>query len=389
MFPLADADFGGYVTGMPTRRGGKKGGDDIDAKNDDWNEETVVWTDYADADGRGAMKFLPDDNDPGGRWSSSTVVVVDEITTGIRTRMPRNPEYGRFEGTVKAMEWIEADVTDAVRDAMFDTTAEDDDDEVNGDDNEAEDGGEETAKKKKRSMSLMISTNSIDGVIYASKEDWSGNGPYLELRFELRGLSVASPPTLEPSRSPVAPLVRPFKPNEAGGIDEMTPIVGEFSIYIFFFSFSHFFECPISSHAPKSIRRPLFFVLFRVPFVSSFAVASTRPPPPPRRGHQHHLRRVLLLPNDPDRHRDRPSSRSSPPSRRPTAARRFFPHVPRGKRGARHRRAPHARVRRGPVDRADRRVARVRGGSRPRGNFDRHGGRFERGDSQELIPRHG
>jgi hypothetical protein len=252
MYALTDTAFGGYVTRMIPPRGGGRGGgggggggpageEDVDV--DDWDEETVAWSDYADGrdGGRGdggASRFLPDDDS--GAWAR------DEAT-GEWTRAPRNPELARF-GPAAANSWVRADVTGAVANVM--ALANDDADG---------DGIVEIAagRPSPLAMSLAISTDSSDGVIYASKEDWGGNGPYLELRFALGGVGVVvardaaaddddgdggaganganaatGPPSLSPAPSispppatyaPAAPLVRPFKPEMGGGIDEMTP----------------------------------------------------------------------------------------------------------------------------------------------------------------------
>ena len=222
--------------GGPGPAGG--GGDAEDV--DDWDEETATWSDYADVDGNGgggrgggggASRFLPDDG--AGGW-------MRDETTGEWTRVPRNPELGRF-GPAIANSWIETDVTDAVVDVMLAS------DDADGD-GIVEIGGRGGGWSS-LALSLMISTDSEDGVIYASKEDWGGNGPYLELRFALGGVGVVivrndegannnatGPPSLSPAPTispppathapsfpPAAPLVRPFKPGVGGGIDEMTP----------------------------------------------------------------------------------------------------------------------------------------------------------------------
>ena len=354
MYALTDTAFGGYVTRMIPPRGGGRGGggggggpageEDVDV--DDWDEETVAWSDYADGrdGGRGdggASRFLPDDDS--GAWAR------DEAT-GEWTRAPRNPELARF-GPAAANSWVRADVTGAV--ANFMALANDDADG---------DGIVEIAAGSRGSsplaMSLAISTDSSDGVIYASKEDWGGNGPYLELRFALGGVGVVvardaaaddddgdggaganganaatGPPSLSPAPSispppatyaPAAPLVRPFKPEMGGGIDEMTPKEeGEraetepranrpFS----------FFDSSISP-PPTSETDLRFFSVVRL-FLFPFFFLSPPPfsIPSPDSGRQYHLRRILVLPDDHNRHRDRSSSSSSRPSTPPPSRRR-------------------------------------------------------------------
>ena len=81
-------------------------------------------------------------------------------------------------GSVVSDEWIEADLTNNVG-QLFDNW--------NG-------GGESGGNDYDRLLALRITTDSSDGVIYASKENPSGKGPLLQLQFVI---STVVPPMME------------------------------------------------------------------------------------------------------------------------------------------------------------------------------------------------
>jgi len=194
LYSMTDTSFGGYISQIPS----------------DWNEENAVWNDYIE-DGKGKDKdtndavelFLPHDNvDADGNDDK----LLGEL------------------GVIVSDTWYETDLTSALVN-MFNANA------------------------STVVLALQIATDSSDGVIYASKENPNEKEPFLELQFVVVTTTTAaatdtsvenatlaagieSIPTRLPSKSPTfAPLVptpvmvRPFKPSESSGMDEMTPII--------------------------------------------------------------------------------------------------------------------------------------------------------------------
>ncbi len=213
LYALTSSSFGGYVSVVPSKTK-KNVGTAVS-----WNEESAVWSDYAKGGGgpgggRGGKNLLPND---------------------------KNPELSRI-GQVLADQWYEADVSDAILTMMEEEVVNDDD----IDDDDDDDGIAPNGNTNTKSLSLRISTNSTDGVIYASKEHPSGNGPYLELQFIVRNFTNATTATTtnvttapnsgtndnatsssrKPSTSPsttIPVMERPFKPGEGNETDR-TPI---------------------------------------------------------------------------------------------------------------------------------------------------------------------
>ena len=224
LYALTSSSFGGYVTIVPSET--KKKEEETAVS---WNEELAVWSDYVKGGGggggRGGKKLLPND---------------------------KNPELSRI-GQVLADQWYDVDVSDAILSMMKEEEVvnDDDDDDDDDDDGIGPEGNMDInnplLSSKMKSLSLRISTNSTDGVIYASKEHPSGNGPYLELQFVVRNFTnaTATATTInvttasnsgtnnnstsnshKPSTSPtttIPVMERPFKPGEENETDR-TPI---------------------------------------------------------------------------------------------------------------------------------------------------------------------
>ena len=213
LYALTSSSFGGYVTIVPSETKKKE------ETAVSWNEESAVWSDYAKGGGggRGGKKLLPND---------------------------KNPELSRI-GQVLADQWYDVDVSDAILSMMKEEEVVNDDDDGIGPEGNM-DINNPLLSSKMKSLSLRISTNSTDGVIYASKEHPSGNGPYLELQFVVRNFTnaTATATTInvttasnsgtnynnstsnsrKPSTSPtttIPVMERPFKPGEENETDRI------------------------------------------------------------------------------------------------------------------------------------------------------------------------
>jgi len=199
MYALTESKFGGYVTRLRTNL--HRDDDDNNNDDNDWDEESTTWRDVVqngdnnnerdDVENR-AKRLLPDDDKPRGKWilaSSSSQSRNNNNTTTTNEgeeewiRLPKNPEIGRFN-TVTANEWSSIDITDTI----YQLPLMSDDDNlavVHLDNNNTSSSSRSSTSDDddSRVLSLMITTDIVDGVIYASKEDWSSNGPYLEFTF--------------------------------------------------------------------------------------------------------------------------------------------------------------------------------------------------------------
>ena len=124
MYAITSSNFGGYIT--PT-------------SSDDWDEESSTWDNYVKDRGGGGG---------GGRDKDGQSLLPSE----------ENPAIAQFGPAVQGKN-VTADITTQ---AMKILCCTDD-----------------------KFMSFIISTDSSDGAIYASKEHLSGQGPVLELEFVL------------------------------------------------------------------------------------------------------------------------------------------------------------------------------------------------------------
>ncbi|KAL7438189.1 hypothetical protein ACHAXH_009679, partial [Discostella pseudostelligera] len=234
LFALSSSSFGGYVTAvLPSSENPEVGGGGVIAEG--WDEESAVWSDYVKGaggpgggpgggGGRGGKKILPSD---------------------------KNPELSHISGPVVANKWYMADVSNAILDMMklYDEEMADVDDD---DDDDAAIVGpkKEDFVMKTKSLTLRISTNSTDGIIYASKEHPSGHGPYLELEFvglntreftsEPSGpcglplsmctdrpsttSSTSSKPSMSPSATTIPVKNQTVKPEQENETTDLTPI---------------------------------------------------------------------------------------------------------------------------------------------------------------------
>ncbi|KAL7537820.1 hypothetical protein ACHAXR_011978, partial [Thalassiosira sp. AJA248-18] len=132
-------------------------------EEEEWTEEEVLWNDYVRGGRQDekALGLLPgggDGEDGGG------VKMIGQVGG-----------TGEDGGAIVGGEWYSAIVTEGVKEVLL--GGDENNDGTDGDDNQ---------------LSLRITTDSSDGVIYASKEHGSGNGPVLELVFVLSGTTTTT-----------------------------------------------------------------------------------------------------------------------------------------------------------------------------------------------------
>lgn len=162
LFAITDSVNGGYIEEM----------------GNEWDEETAVWDDYVRKDRRGsyareAFKLLPEDD-------SHVIGTFGNITLG---------------------DWHEADLTKHLV-KMFD-----------------EDQEEVTGK-----LSLRLTTDSSDGVIYASKE-YEGHSPEMILEFTFSDALNDDVLTASPTLAPSKDLIDTLNPSSPAAIVTRTPTV--------------------------------------------------------------------------------------------------------------------------------------------------------------------
>ena len=137
LYALADTTFGGYISDIISR-----GEEDDEDEQVEWTEDAAVWRYYV----------------RGGRQEEKALALL-----------PGNDRMiGKFGESISSENWYSADVTSKLMD-MFASSSD------NNSTNSTEDD----------ELALRISTDSTDGVVYASKEHSSGNGPRLEWSFVL------------------------------------------------------------------------------------------------------------------------------------------------------------------------------------------------------------
>lgn len=143
LYAMTDTTFGGYVSEMIPS-----------STNEDWNEESAVWSDYVgEKGGGGGGKNNQDKNNN----NAVELLPSDEH--------PKLNAFGPIS-TSGGGKWVSTDLTFKLED-MFNGSGE-------------------------KVLALRITTDSPDGVIYASKEHASGNGPLLELNFTLTSTTTTS-----------------------------------------------------------------------------------------------------------------------------------------------------------------------------------------------------